>query len=360
MTDARLSRHRSPSDARLSRHRLLIAAALSCAVHAAAVALGRIDMPAPPADLPPLAVRVEHIAPSVAPERTQPARTRTARATRSAPPGIPVFSPRAEAQVDAVEASSAESSALEVPPSDAAPEPVVVATAPASTYTPAAPALPAFPRSGRITFNLVYGRDQFPVGRTVQSWKIDGTRYQLASRSETTGVVDLVRSQHRTYLSRGELTPEGLKPETFLMSRDRGRGVEEARARFDWAGSSVTLGPASAQREQALPRGSQDLVSFMYQLALDPPAPGRTRVSVTNGTRLETYVLDVLAEEKIETPLGILRVLPVRQVRGPGTEGVDLWLATEYRHLPVRIRFYGRDGEPSGEQIVTEIRLSDE
>ena len=78
------------------------------------------------------------------------------------------------------------------------------------------------------------------------------------------------------------------------------------------------------------------------------------RVSVTNGSRLETYVLEVLPEEKIDTPLGLLRTLPVRQVRTKGAEGVDLWLATEYRHLPVRIRFYGRDGEPAGEQIVTE------
>jgi hypothetical protein len=121
----------------------------------------------------------------------------------------------------------------------------------------------------------------------------------------------------------------------------------------------VTLGTPSTQRDEKLPRGSQDLVSFMYQLALNPPVPGTTRVSVTNGTRLETYVLEVLPEERIETPLGVLRALPIRQVRAPGTEGVDLWLATEYRHLPVRIRFYGRDGEPSGEQIVTEIRLSD-
>jgi len=237
---------------------------------------------------------------------------------------------------------------------------VIVATAPATAHGAEALPLPSFPRTGRITFTLVYGRDQFPVGRTVQSWKIEGTRYQLASRSETTSIVDVFRSQHRTYLSRGELTPQGLRPETFLSSRNRGRGPEEARAQFDWTRASVTLGAADSQREQSLPRGSQDLVSFMYQLAFDPPPPGRTRVSVTNGSRLETYVLEVLPEEKIDTPLGLLRTLPVRQVRTKGTERVDLWLAIEYRHLPVRIRFYGRDGEPTGEQIVTEIRLSDE
>jgi hypothetical protein len=97
----------------------------------------------------------------------------------------------------------------------------------------------------------------------------------------------------------------------------------------------------------------------MYQLALEPPAPGRSHVAVTNGSKLQVYELEVRAEEKIDTPLGVLRALPVRQVRREAAESIELWLATEYRHLPVRIRFYGRDGEPAGEQIVTAIRLSD-
>ena len=344
-----------------SWRRLVAALAASGVVHAAAIALGRIDIPQPPADLPPLAVRLANVGP---PPAAPAARVRSplppSRAVRVAAPRVPAYIPPAPV----AQADEALPAAEEIPATEtltAAPaEPVVVATAPASTYTPEAPPLPSFPRTGRITFSLVYGRDQFPVGRTVQSWKIEGTRYQLASRSETIGIIDVFRSQHRTYLSRGELTPEGLRPETFLSSRNRGRGLEEARAQFDWTRLSVKLGTADSQREQPLPRGSQDIVSFMYQLALDPPQPGRTRVSVTNGSRLETYVIEILPEEKIETPLGVMRTLPVRQVRDKGGEGVDLWLATEYRHLPVRIRFYGRDGEPAGEQIVTEIRLSDE
>jgi hypothetical protein len=321
------------------------------------IALGRVDLPQPPAELPPLAVRLANVGPPPpAPVASARFPVPTSRTVRAAVPRLPAFIPSAPAaQVDEELPAAAETSAAEAPA-----EPVIVATAPATADTPEALPLPSFPRTGRITFTLVYGRDQFPVGRTVQSWKIEGTRYQLASHSETTGVVDVFRSQHRTYLSRGELTPQGLRPETFLSSRNRGRGPEEARAQFDWTRASVTLGAAHSQREQSLPRGSQDLVSFMYQLALDPPPPGRTRVSVTNGSRLETYVLEVLPEEKIDTPLGLLRTLPVRQVRTKGAEGVDVWLATEYRYLPVRMRFYGRDGEATGEQIVTEIRLSDE
>jgi hypothetical protein len=207
----------------------------------------------------------------------------------------------------------------------------------------------------------VYGRDHFPVGRTVQTWVMEGASYRLASRSETTGIVDVFTSRYLTYQSHGSVTREGLRPDTFVMSRKRGRGrgPEEARARFDWANGSVTLGPAAGQREQPLPRGSQDIVSFMYQLALDPPVPGRLRVSITNGSRLQIYELDVLPEETIATPMGALRALPVKQVRTPGAESLELWLAVDYRYLPVRIRFFDREGKAQGEQLVSEIRVSD-
>jgi len=348
-------------DARAFR-RFAVAAAASGAVHAIALSYGRIELPEAPADLPPLAVKLEHVnsPPAAAPQPKPRANTRVlvARAKPAAPPIALPPTQYVESQ-EAAESGSEEASIVTAPP-EPTPEPIVVATAPTTTLDVAPPALPAFPRSGRITYTLVYGADQFPVGRTTQQWKIEGTRYQLASRSETTGLIDFFRPQHRTYLSRGELTPAGLRPETFLMSRDRGRGIEEARAQFDWRNASVTLGPVTAQRAHPLPPDAQDLLSFIYQLAIDPPSVGRHHVSVTNGTRLASYVLDVLPEQKIETPLGVLRALPIRQVRSRGIESVDVWLATEYRHLPVRVRFYGRDGEPAGEQIVSEIRLADE
>jgi hypothetical protein len=247
-----------------------------------------------------------------------------------------------------------------VPASVASTEPVILATAPPSTYVPEAPPLRTLPRKGRITYNLVYGRDRFPVGRTVQTWEMDSTRYRLASRSETTGIIDLIRSQHRTFMSRGALTPRGLRPETFLMSRNRGRGPEQARAKFDWDAANIRLEGSAAPRDERLPPNTQDLLSLMYQLSLDPPAPGRFRQTVTNGSRIETFELDALPEETIQTPLGALRALPVKQVRRAGEESLELWLATEYRYLPVRIRFFDRQGEPQGEQLVTEIRLSDE
>ena len=96
----------------------------------------------------------------------------------------------------------------------------------------------------------------------------------------------------------------------------------------------------------------------MYQLALDPPPPGR--IARVGDERLAARNLRARRAARGDDRNAARRPARAADPAGAhrGAESVDLWLATEYRYLPVRIRFYGRDGEPTGEQIVTEIRLT--
>jgi len=81
---------------------------------------------------------------------------------------------------------------------------------------------------------------------------------------------------------------------------------------------------------------------------------------ITTGSRFGFYDIDVAVEESIETPIGTLKALPVKQIVPLGSESVEFWLASEYRYLPVKIRHYDREGNYSGEQVVTEIRISED
>jgi hypothetical protein len=339
--------------------RFALAAAASGVAHALVVAYGRLELPEAPADRMPVAVRLA----AAPPAPVQPSVTRSTR--RRAQAGVRVASAeRIASPIPAATPESEEATAQETPVAETAeapqPEPVVVAATPEPAVAPEPPP-PArsLPRKGRITYDMLYGRDRFPAGRTIQTWEADHGRYHLASHSETTGIVDLIRSQYRTYSSRGAVTRDGLKPESFKMMRNRGRGRpnEEASAQFDWKQATVTLGRAAEQRQVKLPPRSQDLLSFIFQLSLDPPPPGRLSQVVTTGSRMEVYELDVLREEVIDTPLGMMRALPIRQVRKGNEESIELWLALEYRYLPVKLRFYDKQGEPQGEQVVADIRL---
>jgi len=55
--------------------------------------------------------------------------------------------------------------------------------------------------------------------------------------------------------------------------------------------------------------------------------------------------------------MGPLSAVPVRQARLPDHESIEVWLAPGYRMLPVRIRYYDRDGKPSVEQLARSIDL---
>ena len=214
------------------------------------------------------------------------------------------------------------------------------------------------PRNGEITYQLYLGSNRFNVGRTLQSWSISDGRYRLSSASETTGLAALFSSQSMEYVSSGRLTANGLLPETFSNERRRGGKKDAATARFDWNAQTLTFGEPA--RSAAMPENAQDLVSFMYQLGLMPLKPGRIELPITNGWKFERYELEIGIEETLETPFGDLRAVPVRQVRRGNEESIELWLAPAYRWLPVRIRFFGRDGEPTGEQIVSNIQVSEE
>lgn len=339
-----------------TRERLAIAAVASLALHVLVMSSTSIPLPQPPGEPRPLQASLAPL-PVLKPAAPKPRIQAPRRAAPRPVPPVPVLAAASPVVLPEFEPEAAP--AEEVAPVPTAPEPPQQLALAAETSVAAA--LPhSLPRKGRITYNLLYGNDRHYVGKVVASWEVQDDSYILASDGETGGIVELFRPQRMRYLSRGRITARGLQPESFLASRTRRGQNETADARFDWSAGSLTFGYARDRKSAALPAGAQDFMSFIYQFALVPPAPGRHRVPITTATRFETYDIEVSSEQSIETPLGIVRALPVRQLPRAGDESIEIWLAAEYRYLPVRIRHYDREGNFSGEQVVSEIRISEE
>jgi hypothetical protein len=345
-----------------SRKRLAAAVLGSLALHALVIAGNWLPVAQPEDGLRELEVRLAPL-PKVAPAAPAP-RARSPRPRRAAPPPSP-----AAATVAAVDPLALPEPRPEtVPAETAAPQPAapeIPAPQPSQRLALAAESSTAIarnlPRRGRISYTVVYGDTQTYVGKVVQSWRADSGSYELASEAETEGLIDLFRPQRYRYLSKGRVTARGLQPESFLMSRTRRGRTEVAEARFDWSAGSLAYGPAGApEKNVPLPANAQDFLSFIYQFVLAPPAPGHHRVPITTGTRFEVFDIDVGEESPVETPIGTMKALPIRQVPRPGSESIEIWLAADYRYLPVRIRHFDREGRYSGEQMVSEIRVSDE
>ena len=344
--------------------RLPIAIVGSLALHALVISSARLELVAPPQPEAPLEARLVPAPPpavkplpAAAPARKP--RTRHAAAKRPAPPVPVVTTPTplfAPPELDYEVTLGLE----EAPVAEAEPRPPEgLALAPESVS--AVPVDP-LPRKGRIEYAILYGSgDGLPVGKAVQSWEMQDGRYVLASNAETTGLVDVFVPQRLRYVSQGRITPEGLRPDSFLITRTRRGNTEAARARFDWNNGQIFYGYARERKTAVLTAGAQDLMSLVYHyhFAHAPPKPGRLRVPVTSGKRFETYEVEVFPEEIIDTPIGQLWAVPIKQLARPGKEHLEMWLAVQYHYLPVRIRHYDRKGAYSGEQIAVEIRVGD-
>ena len=329
--------------------KLAVFALLSLVGHWIAVSDVSLPVLRQAAEPPPLRVRLQATPPPapVVP-RPQPEKPQASPGPRHeiATAGVPAFEPAPAATDEPVPV------AVATPPPAAQPAPPAAASQPA-------PALARrLPRNGEINYELYLGSNRFNVGRTVQSWSLSEGNYRLRSASETTGIAALFARQSIEYVSHGRLTAAGLRPETFRNERERRGSRDSAAAAFDWQALTVTFG--QPPKQAPLAGNEQDLVSFMYQLGLMPLSPGRIELPITNGWRLDRYELEVGSEEALQTPFGEMRAVPVRQVRRSNEESIELWLAPAYRWLPVRIRFFDREGQPSGEQLVSDIRVSEE
>lgn len=342
-----------------SRKRLAAAVLLSLALHALVVASRWLPVAQLQDESRDLQVRLEPL-PKMKPAAPPPkAKVRAPR--RAAPTPAPPVDTVAAAAPVAVPVPQAEAPGEAAAPEPAAPDisetPQRLALAAESTTTIAR----TLPRRGRIAYSVLYGDSQMNVGKVVQSWQVDSGSYVMASEAETQGIINLFRPQSLHYRSKGRVTAQGLRPESFLASRTRRGRTEVAEARFDWDAGSLSFGIVSQPSKTApLPADAQDLMSFVYQFVMAPPPPGRHRIPITTGTRFEVFDVNVGEETQIDTPIGALKALPIKQVPRPGAESIEVWLAADYRYLPVRIRHFDRDGSFSGEQLVTDIRVSDE
>ncbi len=211
------------------------------------------------------------------------------------------------------------------------------------------PVSPRLPPRGSVRFRVDRGDSNFEIGVAHQDWTFEEGRYRLYSVVETTGLVRLFRSLRIEMESLGRFSEDGLQPEVFGVMRD-GRKARE-KALFDWETMKLRV---SDRPEVALNPGAQDLLSFYYQLGfLNIPAGDPGSMHVATGKKYGLYRLENLGDEEIEIPLGVLRT---RHLRAPGENFTELWLAYDYRLLPVKIRHVDHKGGTLV-QVATEIHF---
>lgn len=157
----------------------------------------------------------------------------------------------------------------------------------------------------------------------------------------------------RVQTSTGQLGPAGLRPERFS---DRSRS--EKAAHFDQAAGRIRF--SNNARDAQLLAGAQDRLSVFMQLAAlleaRPQAypPGTTiemQVAGTGSAEVWGFKVESAAEP-LNLPAGELSA--IRLYRPPQLEydnALEVWLAPQLHHLPVRIRITQKNGDVADQQL---------
>ena len=314
--------------------RLLLALALSLLLHALVAGsrgwrLPFLEEPEPAGTLEAHLALKPAAAPLPQPALPPPTPRPAARKPRPAP--VPVVPPvEAPAPVEAPLPAEAVAPAVP-PPAVAVPEPA-----------PPPVALP-WPQQGRIRFSVMRGEGEQAtlVGESTHTWQHDDATYTLQTLTETVGLAAVFRPAKVVQTSEGTLGAEGILPREFRVER-MDRAAE--RARFDRDAMKVTLlSGERIRRELPFVAGSQDILSQIYQLGLTRSA--RIELMIATGKNYGRHVFETVGEERLATRFGELLTWRLKAVSLAGEQAMELWLATEYRNLPVRIRYIDRKGE---------------
>lgn len=326
-----------------SSRRIVFAIGFSVLMHSLVLWGPDIQLPRFKSSLPTLTAKLEAL-PSATPAKPKPRKKR--KTSPDTPKTIPKPSPQTEPKPQ------------DVPP---VASPPVAASTPVETETLASVAnkdseRPPLPKHAQLTFDINKGTSNFRVGETVHTLDIDDGRYVLKATTSTVGIAKVFKSYELNQYSNGSYTRYGLLPELFTEERIEKISTQRNAVEFD---HTAQLARFSSGVEVQLPPDTQDILSVLYQF---PPLRGieTTSVSVSNGRKVEHYQFEIAADVAIDTPIGKLLTVRLRKMHAPNEEGLEIWLAREYRLFPVKMRFIDKNGEVTGEAVITDIRVSEE
>jgi len=194
----------------------------------------------------------------------------------------------------------------------------------------------ALPQRVEIAYDVQHNGTA--MAEVVDRLEHDGRNYRLQQSWKGKGVHALRGEVKRR--SRGTVAPEGLRPGEF---EEQGSGRELRRATFPLAGDTATL-------------QQQDRLTLAWTLAIAPPSSAVT-VRVADGKGVATHVYEVAGRERVATAAGAFEAVRlVRRKDRPDARTVELWLATDRPHLPLRIRVTDPNGTRI-DQVASRITL---
>lgn len=212
-----------------------------------------------------------------------------------------------------------------------------------------APLANAVPKSMMLTYEVT--RDGTHFANVTEIFKQDGKKYTISSVTKGLGVYALMGE--RTLLSKGDVTKQGLKP-THFESLQSTKPAKNLINDFDWKNRQLNMQVKGEAQQLPLEKGTQDLLSVMYQFMFAPPKGKAINIPITIGKRLSTQAYSVnLKPQALATGAGNLKAIEL--VESDEKDGKRIFLAVDKQYIPAKIIVV--DDGATLEQTLTAMKI---
>jgi len=173
----------------------------------------------------------------------------------------------------------------------------------------------------------------------------DKDRYTLSSVWTPVGLLALLKPEKILIGSSGLIGKQGLQPLRFKHRRELDES-KNSRAEFDWDSKQLTLIHQAQRTVVALPDGTQDRLSTMYQfMFLSLQNVTTLDFPMTNGSKLDSYHYSITHNQTLKVPAGEFKVIYLDSQAKPGESRTEIWLATQHHNLPCKMIITEANGD---------------
>lgn len=180
--------------------------------------------------------------------------------------------------------------------------------------------------------------------------------YQIDSTSRAVGLLARFKAEVIHTRSSGLVTAQGLRPLSYTSTRELDT-QRNTSATLNWDKATILHKDYQGERSAALPEGTQDRLSAMYQFQfMTLQDHGEVKFIITNGRDLDHYNYRITPEQTVHVPLGTYKT---RYLAIPPQEDgstFEIWLATELNNFPCKIVITDKDGNKAT-QVLTQLNI---
>lgn len=181
--------------------------------------------------------------------------------------------------------------------------------------------------------------------------------YQIESVSKAVGLLARIKPETIRVTSKGLVTAQGLRPQSFTNRRELDT-ERNTSAIFNWDTATVIHHDYLGERTAALPAGTQDRLSAMYQFQFLPLQDmSVVNFTISNGRDLDKYSYHITPEQNVTVPLGTFKTRYLAIPKQEDGSTFEIWLATELGNIPCKIVITDTDGNKAT-QVLTGLSIT--